>query len=851
MQLKFLFYFAFSILILHTACAQTTRTWDGGGSSYNWSDANNWDCNCVPSADEKAFIPSTFSTITINITGAQTVVGLQSYASIIILSSGSLTINWSDTQNAMKQGTTLTIDNGGEFILNSAVFTFESQASNCNLVNNGTISLNNGSLYFYNTLAPTTGIATMVNNGTINSNQTIVAPSPITFSIQSQGTNNGTMSLIGLRGLNTILADGFTNSGIINTNALNIFGTGQNTTSGKINVNDFVNEALQIRGTFTNNGKIRMTNPKITAFDGLVIGIGGLFTSNDTIEVTAQRYPMKILEGSSGTFTGYSYFNHNELGYSFGIENRGTLYITNVSTVFNSSTNLRNLTGSTLTIAQCKQVNLLTLYNQGTTTNHGHITFDPSNLASASITQLGTLTNHGIMVNSSFPVGLPLVSNPGLFSERIMGNHCTNVAITNFLSGSKTNITNAPTSGIFTDMALTISAGTLNWTANTFIPNASCVGLSVLFLDVKNDMCISKVIPIFFQNPITTSTLYFLDNDGDGFGNLTISQYACSSPLGYVTNATDCNDNNPSIYPGAPVLCDGLDRNCDGNTEVVMDNTHTYTPPPMTPPIGDWHNASHWSLNKVPNTCHNVVIPSGKIVQATSSPVQARYLEIQPGSAVNFINLTAEIKGSTQGAGIRLRPTGLFFAISSTINILQTNGHGVDNFGNIQLSNSGTFAVSNVFQNGIQNNIGSSFICNHSIFINTVNVSGKGISNSGMMTLQGNYGAFMVSDTLIANYGTITNKGSINFQNFFTSLPYSHPIIFNQGTFNNGPPDVPDMDCLLNKIFFPTAIPNFAEIGIHNNGTFNNYSCITLFQNRIRGTGLFTNHASGRIDARL
>jgi hypothetical protein len=37
------------------------------------------------------------------------------------------------------------------------------------------------------------------------------------------------------------------------------------------------------------------------------------------------------------------------------------------------------------------------------------------------------------------------------------------------------------------------------------------------------------------------------DTDGDGH-----------------TEATDCNDNNATIFPGAAELCDGVDNNCDG-----------------------------------------------------------------------------------------------------------------------------------------------------------------------------------------------------------------------------------------------------------------------------------------------
>jgi hypothetical protein len=56
---------------------------------------------------------------------------------------------------------------------------------------------------------------------------------------------------------------------------------------------------------------------------------------------------------------------------------------------------------------------------------------------------------------------------------------------------------------------------------------------------------------------------WFEDRDRDTFGNLVAFVEDCEQPEGYVEDPTDCDDLRPTVFPGAPEICDGLDNNCN------------------------------------------------------------------------------------------------------------------------------------------------------------------------------------------------------------------------------------------------------------------------------------------------
>ena len=56
---------------------------------------------------------------------------------------------------------------------------------------------------------------------------------------------------------------------------------------------------------------------------------------------------------------------------------------------------------------------------------------------------------------------------------------------------------------------------------------------------------------------------FYLDADGDGHGNLAVSQEGCVQPDGYVADSTDCDDGCSDVHPGAKEICNGRDDDCD------------------------------------------------------------------------------------------------------------------------------------------------------------------------------------------------------------------------------------------------------------------------------------------------
>ncbi len=75
---------------------------------------------------------------------------------------------------------------------------------------------------------------------------------------------------------------------------------------------------------------------------------------------------------------------------------------------------------------------------------------------------------------------------------------------------------------------------------------------------------------------VQSSAFWYLDNDNDGYGDVLTFIVACEQAPGYISVGGDCHDNETSVNPGNPELCNGIDDNCNGIIDDTVCNSVLY-----------------------------------------------------------------------------------------------------------------------------------------------------------------------------------------------------------------------------------------------------------------------------------
>lgn len=122
--------------------------------------------------------------------------------------------------------------------------------------------------------------------------------------------------------------------------------------------------------------------------------------------------------------------------------------------------------------------------------------------------------------------------------------------------------------------------------------------------------------------PVTVETWY-ADMDGDGFGDPHTTMEAAVRPVDHVADASDCQDHDATIHPGATEICgDGVDQNCSGG-DLACENNED--------PILTWHADTDNDGFGDPHTTKEAVVrPAGYVADA--SDCQDRDATIHPGA---------------------------------------------------------------------------------------------------------------------------------------------------------------------------------------------------------------------------
>ncbi|WP_437295237.1 putative metal-binding motif-containing protein [Sorangium sp. So ce426] len=73
-----------------------------------------------------------------------------------------------------------------------------------------------------------------------------------------------------------------------------------------------------------------------------------------------------------------------------------------------------------------------------------------------------------------------------------------------------------------------------------------------------------------------TGTTYYLDRDGDGYGDSSVPRVDCTRPADHADRGGDCDDYSVNIHPDQEEACNEIDDDCDGEVDEELAITTQY-----------------------------------------------------------------------------------------------------------------------------------------------------------------------------------------------------------------------------------------------------------------------------------
>ena len=145
-------------------------------------------------------------------------------------------------------------------------------------------------------------------------------------------------------------------------------------------------------------------------------------------------------------------------------------------------------------------------------------------------------------------------------------------------AGTSVTFTATPTNGGTPSYQWKRNGNNIGTNSTTFTSTALAGGDVITVVMTATNTCQTANTATSAGTTINALTVYsyYLDNDGDGYGNPSTGVSDCTNPAGYVMDNTDCLDSNGDVYPDGAEICNGIDDNCDGVNDEGVELTTYY-----------------------------------------------------------------------------------------------------------------------------------------------------------------------------------------------------------------------------------------------------------------------------------